>query len=162
MVLPQLIPRHAAEAVRIALTRFPAVGIVGPRQCGKSTLMRELLFGDRDDVRVLDLERPRDRSRLDRAEDYLESLAALTVVLDEVQVRPELFTVLRPLIDDDRRPGRFVLLGSASPELVRGARSRRSPRRCRRSRSCTSTRRTPAARSTWSSSATAGGWPAWK
>ncbi len=117
----QLIPRNATEFVHEAMERFPAVGIVGPRQCGKSTLVRDLLFGDRDDVRVLDLERPRDLSRLERAEDYLESLGALTVVLDEVQVRPELFAVLRPLIDADRRPGRFVLLGSASPELVRGA-----------------------------------------
>ena len=118
---PSLLPRNATSRIRQALDRFPVVGIIGPRQCGKSTLVRDLLFGERTDVRILDLERQRDLARLERAEDYLESLAGQTVVIDEVQVRPDLFRVLRPLVDDRRRPGRFVLLGSASPELVRGA-----------------------------------------
>ena len=109
------------DELRRRLTLFPVLGIVGPRQVGKTTLVRRQLFGDDEQVTYLDLENPRDLRRLDEAFDYLESRADHTVVIDEVQVRPDLFRLLRPLVDADRRPGRFVLLGSASPTLMRGA-----------------------------------------
>ena len=117
----ELLPRAITERLQMALRRFPVVGIVGPRQVGKTTLVREQLFVGRADVRFLDLENPRDRRLLDEPYDYLESLSGLTVVIDEVQLMPELFALLRPLVDADRRPGRFVLLGSASPRLMRDA-----------------------------------------
>lgn len=103
------------------LASFPAVGIIGPRQAGKTTFVRRQLLEGRRDVVELDLEDPRDRAKLSDPIDYLERRADQTVVLDEVQLMPELFSVLRPLIDANRRPGRFILLGSASPGLIRGA-----------------------------------------
>ncbi len=114
---------RAAEAdVLAALARFPAVSLLGPRQCGKSTLARALakrLAGEGRRVEHLDLERPSHLAKLRDPERYLGRHAGDLVCIDEVQRAPELFAVLRALIDDDRRPGRFLLLGSASPTLLR-------------------------------------------
>lgn len=110
------IPREAdAKRVRDALGRAPAVLLTGPRQAGKTSLVRRLLGAERS--HVFDLEDPRDQARLADPMLALEGLAG-TVVIDEAQRMPELFPTLRVLIDQDRRPGRFLLLGSASPELV--------------------------------------------
>ena len=118
----QLTGRSLTQRLRRLLQIFPAVGLVGPRQVGKSTLVRELLFGAHESVVYIDLERAADRALLDEPARYLTAASAgATVVIDEVQTMPALFTALRPIIDADRRPGRFVLLGSASPELLRGA-----------------------------------------
>ena len=118
-----VIPRDSEAYVKKLAGIFPAVGIIGPRQVGKTTLVRELTdLGDGRESIYLDLEAPRDRARLERdAFAFLEERAGYRVVIDEVQVMPELFSVLRPVIDADRRPGRFLLLGSASPQLIRGA-----------------------------------------
>ncbi len=104
-----------------ALGYFPAVCLTGPRQCGKTSLAKRLGAARPDSV-YLDLERPADRRRLEDADAYLESLAGRLVILDEVQHLPDLFPVLRGLIDRDRRPGRFLLLGSVSPQLLRQSR----------------------------------------
>ena len=80
-----LVGRAAVRRVQSSLERFPVVGIVGPRQVGKTTLVRELLFAGRDDVKFLDLENPRDRQLLEEPYDYLEAQADLTVVIDEVR-----------------------------------------------------------------------------
>jgi hypothetical protein len=112
-----MIPRAYDAALRGLLRRFPAVTILGPRQCGKTTFIRKALPG----WRHLDLERPADATPL--AADPEARLGQLGdhVVLDEAQRVPEMFPVLRGLIDERRpRNGRFVLLGSASPSLVRG------------------------------------------
>jgi hypothetical protein len=112
-----VIPRRYEAALRTALRRFPAVTILGPRQCGKTTFIRRAL----PDWSYLDLERPADATPL--AADPEARLAQLGehVILDETQRLPEVFPVLRGLIDRRRsRKGRFVLLGSASPSLVRG------------------------------------------
>ena len=111
-----LIDRPADEArLRAALARSPVVVLTGPRQAGKSTLARTVVAPDR--AHMFDLERPDDRARL--AEPTL-ALADLpnTVVIDEAQAAPALFPELRALVDDDRRPGRFLVIGSASPDLV--------------------------------------------
>lgn len=97
---------------------FPAVALLGPRQVGKSTLARSIVKAG--DV-FLDLERPADLARLRDAEAYLATVSDRLVVIDEAQRMPELFPVLRVLIDQDRRPGRFLLLGSAAPSLRRQA-----------------------------------------
>ncbi len=104
------------DSVRRALDRAPVVVLSGPRQCGKTTLARELL--DPDSVNYFDLEDPASLARLDEPMTALRGLEGL-VVIDEVQRRPELFPVLRVLVD--RRPSKasFLILGSASGELER-------------------------------------------
>jgi len=110
-----MIHRRFGPALRRLLRNFPAVTILGPRQCGKTTFIRQALPG----WTCLDLDRPSDAIPL--SADPEARLAALGdhVVLDEAQRIPELFPVLRSIIDRDRKKnGRFVLLGSVSPELV--------------------------------------------
>jgi predicted AAA+ superfamily ATPase len=99
-----------------ALRRSPAVCLLGPRQSGKTTLARELLTSDSENY--FDLERPTSLRRLEDPETSLGELRGL-VVIDEVQRRPDLFPILRVLIDRPRSPARFLLLGSASPALLR-------------------------------------------
>ena len=101
--------------LRQALAEAPVVLLTGPRQAGKSTLAREVVKPE--PRHVFDLEDPRDLARL--AEPTLAlSGSRHTIVLDEAQHRPDLFPILRVLVDEDRRPGRFLVLGSASPDLV--------------------------------------------
>ncbi len=97
---------------------YPAVLLLGPRQVGKTTLAR-MLARERPDAIFLDLERAADRARLAEPELFFARHRGSLVVLDEVQFMPELFTHLRPEIDAERRPGRFLLLGSAAGELLR-------------------------------------------
>ena len=99
----------------------PIVGLPGPRQAGKTTLAR--MIADtlpETDVHVFDLESPADLARLTNPELALSPLQGL-VVLDEIQRMPELFPVLRVLADRPETPARFLILGSASPELLKGA-----------------------------------------
>ena len=118
-----MIKRDLAPALRASLRQFPVVAVVGPRQVGKTTLARTLV-GKPGQAVYLDLERPSDAAKLSDAESYLEPLADRLVILDEVQRRPDLFPLLRSLVDAKRRNGRFLLLGSASPDLSRqGAQS---------------------------------------
>ncbi len=111
--------RSVEQSIREDLRYTPAVGIVGPRQVGKTTLARHLVADHAHEW--FDLQRPEHRRRLENAELLLPTLADRLVVVDEIQLMPSLFGLLRPLIDADRRPGRFLLLGSASPGLMRGA-----------------------------------------
>ncbi|KPQ07046.1 MAG: ATPase with DUF4143 domain [Algoriphagus marincola HL-49] len=99
------------------LSIFPAVGLLGPRQVGKTTLVKNLKL-EKDSL-YLDLEKASDRAKLVDTELFLKAHADKTVILDEIQLMPELFAELRSLIDEQREPGRFILLGSASPELIR-------------------------------------------
>ena len=108
-----------------SLKTFPVVGLVGPRQVGKTSLARQLvadLSQTKDPIApsavMLDLERPSDLAKLTEPELFLEPLANRLVVLDEVQLRPDLFPVLRALVDAQRTPGRFLILGSAAPALI--------------------------------------------
>lgn len=101
------------------MRQFPALALLGPRQVGKTTLARSIAHDL--DGQYFDLERPSDRLKLSDPELALGPLADRLVVLDEVQRTPGMFEVLRPLIDDQRRPGRFLLLGSASPDLLHQA-----------------------------------------
>lgn len=101
--------------LRQALATVPVVVLTGPRQVGKSTLARLVVDPPRE--RMFDLEDPRDLARLAEPSLALSGLHG-TVVIDEAQRVPELFPILRVLVDEDRRPGRFLVLGSASPDLV--------------------------------------------
>ncbi len=106
------------KAVEVALARSPAAALLGPRQCGKTTLARRIMERHAGAVRF-DLEDPIDLARLDNPRLALGRASGL-VVIDEVQRKPDLFEVLRVLIDRPDNPARFLLLGSASPALVRG------------------------------------------
>ena len=114
-----MIARQLEKNVTQALGKFPVVALVGARQVGKTTLARALQEEAVCDSIYLDLERPTDMARLEVPELYLEMHADELVILDETQRMPGLFPVLRSLVDADRRNGRFLLLGSASPDLVR-------------------------------------------
>ena len=99
-----------------ALTRSRVVALIGPRQCGKTTLARE--FVPADSMNYFDLEDPISLARLDQPMTALQGLTGL-VVIDEIQRRPELFPLLRVLCDRTPLPARFLILGSASPAMLR-------------------------------------------
>lgn len=104
-----------ADRLGRALGEAPIVLLTGPRQCGKSTLARTVIDPPRS--HHFDLEDPRDAARLTEPTLALARSDG-TIVIDEAQHRPDLFPILRVLADEDDRPGRFLLLGSASPSLV--------------------------------------------
>lgn len=115
-----MIPRHAQALLTELLRTNAAVVLLGPRQVGKTTLARGIEWPA--GVVYLDLERPADRRRLDDADAYLRAQSPSLVILDEVHRAPELFPILRGVIDDNRRAGhrsgQFLLLGSASLDLM--------------------------------------------
>lgn len=113
-----MIYRKLLHSIQHSLNDFPAVVLLGPRQVGKTTLAK-IVANARTDSLYLDLERPSDLAKLSDPELFLSRHAKQLVVLDEIQRHPELFAVLRSLIDENRSPGRFLLLGSAAPELLR-------------------------------------------
>lgn len=110
---------QAMTRVRASFAVHPAVAIEGPRQCGKTTLAQALAAKDEGPVAWFDLDDPADMQRLAHPEQTLRPLRGL-VVIDEAQRRPELFPLLRVLLDRPGTPARFLLTGSASPALVRG------------------------------------------
>jgi predicted AAA+ superfamily ATPase len=119
----RVIPRLLEQEVRRRLGASAAVALLGPRQVGKTTLARELSASWPAGAVYLDLERPADRRRLDDADSFLRAQAPRLVVLDEVHRLTGLFEILRGVIDDNRRSGnrtgQFLLLGSASLDLIR-------------------------------------------
>jgi predicted AAA+ superfamily ATPase len=112
------IRKQYLRAIAAGVEETPVTILLGPRQCGKTTLARDFA-ASRADTIFFDLENPRDFARLTDPLLALEKLTGL-VVLDEVQRRPELFAVLRVLADRQPLPARFLLLGSASPDIVSG------------------------------------------
>ncbi|SOD78726.1 ATP-binding protein [Spirosoma fluviale] len=107
----------ATEFVELIADR-PVVALVGPRQVGKTTLVRSLTGQFSAQSIYLDLESTQDLNRLQDAELYLSERQDKLIILDEIQRMPQLFPLLRSLIDRHRVAGRFVLLGSASPQLL--------------------------------------------
>jgi uncharacterized protein len=102
--------------IETALRRSRVTALLGPRQCGKTTLARE--FVPSDSINYFDLEDPESLARLDQPKLALENLTGL-VVIDEIQRKPELFPLLRVLADRQPNPAKFLVLGSAAPELLR-------------------------------------------
>jgi predicted AAA+ superfamily ATPase len=101
------------------LEKFPVVCIVGPRQIGKTTLAKEISGLLEKETVYLDLENPRDENKLSDPVLFFEANQDKCVIIDEVQRNKQIFPVLRSMVDRHRIAGRFILLGSASPELIR-------------------------------------------
>ena len=112
------IPRSGESDLQQSLRANPVTAVLGPRQAGKSTLVRHCLAG-RNNALILDLDLPSDLRRLNDAELFLREHADRLICIDEIQLKPDLFPLMRALVDLDRRPGRFVILGSASRDLIR-------------------------------------------
>ncbi|MGA2151821.1 MAG: ATP-binding protein [Geobacteraceae bacterium] len=108
-------PQYLA-ALSAALKRSPVTALLGPRQCGKTTLAR-MIAGEQDS-HYFDLESPSDRQRLQNPELLLSSLSGL-VIMDEIQLVPELFSILRVLVDRPGHEVRYLVLGSASAQIVK-------------------------------------------
>jgi uncharacterized protein len=113
-----MIPRpRPLDQLAQALRFFPVAALLGPRQCGKTTLARR--FAERERSTYFDLENPVHRRRLSAPLTVLEELSGL-IIIDEIQRQPELFELIRVLVDRPDSASRFLLLGSASPDPVRG------------------------------------------
>ena len=109
--------RAIEKKINRLLVMFPVVAIVGPRQCGKSTLVKQL----RPDWKYYDLESPDDYQLISSDPVAFFALNTENVIIDEAQQYPDLFRVLRGVIDSDRKKkGRFILTGSSSPDIVKG------------------------------------------
>lgn len=115
-----MIKRIIQEELATLLQTFPAVALLGPRQVGKTTLTRELLKNSLNQVIYFDLENDEDIARMQNPAFLFEQFQDACIVLDEIQRMPDLFRQLRPIIDQHRKAGRFILTGSASPALVKG------------------------------------------
>jgi predicted AAA+ superfamily ATPase len=115
-----MIARHIQVAVVNSLRTYPVVSLLGSRQVGKTTLAKAIMKSVKNAV-YLDLELPSDWNKLEEAELYLGEFRNRLVIIDEIQRKPSLFPVMRALVDQNRVGGRFLILGSASPDLLRHA-----------------------------------------
>ena len=111
------LPRNLYEIAKARLTRYPVVAVLGARQCGKSTIAKQLIR-ERNSL-YLDLESLADLNKLQDPEIFFEINKGQLICLDEIQRRPELFPVLRSIVDQRSRPGQLLILGSASRDLIR-------------------------------------------
>ena len=112
------IPRHINDTIQLRLEHFPAVALLGARQVGKTTIAGMIIDKVPQSV-YLDLERPADLNKLSDAEAFFQHFSNRMICLDEIQRVPELFSVLRGVIDRNQRNGQFLILGSASRDLIR-------------------------------------------
>ena len=115
-----MITRKLQAEISRLMRDSPAVAILGSRQVGKTTLAKQIGAAQKKQSIYLDLENPLDVRRLADPFTFLNDNKDKLVIIDEVQTIPSLYSVLRAVIDADRKNGRFILLGSASPELVKG------------------------------------------
>lgn len=113
------IQRAIEPEILSSLEHNPVTAILGPRQCGKSTLAKHIIENFSKEAIYLDLERPSDLRKLDDAEWFLETQKEKLICLDEIQRKPELFTTIRALVDEWGGNGHFLVLGSASRELIK-------------------------------------------
>lgn len=111
------IERYLTPQLVRRLKEVPAVAILGPRQVGKSTLARHVVSSYKNAI-YLDLEKPSDLNKLQDPEAFFDLNRKRLICLDEIQRAPELFAVLRGIIDENRRNGQFLILGSASRQLI--------------------------------------------
>lgn len=122
-IIARMIKREAKQDIAKLLEEFPAVGVLGPRQVGKTTLAEELAARINPEPIYLDLESPKDYAKLSEPESYFETHKGKLIILDEIQRAPELFQILRGVIDrrrrEGQRTGQFLILGSASLDLLK-------------------------------------------
>jgi predicted AAA+ superfamily ATPase len=116
-----MITRRIQHDINDSLKYFPVVAIIGPRQVGKTTLAMQIISDSEIPTLYLDLERQSDLFKLNDPELFFSQHSEKLVVIDEVQNKKELYPLLRALVDQTKRPGQFLLLGSASPELIRSS-----------------------------------------
>jgi len=114
-----MIKRRISKDISDSLSFFPVVAIIGPRQVGKTTLARIIIADTKLPTLYLDLEKQSDLFKLNDPELFFSQNTEKLIVIDEVQHKKELFPLLRALVDQTHKPGQFLLLGSASPELIR-------------------------------------------
>ncbi len=112
------VERKAFGSIKKSLKDVPVTAILGPRQCGKTTVVK-MLAKKRSDFLLLDMENPADVQALQDPAAFFDYYPNKTICIDEIQRKPELFPVLRYSVDKNRRNGRFIVLGSASPQLIR-------------------------------------------
>jgi predicted AAA+ superfamily ATPase len=115
MYIHRIIENSVIESIR----NFPVTAVIGPRQCGKSTLVKYIASVLESEVLYLDLERPSDLQKLENAEWFLSSQKDKLICIDEIQRKPDLFPLIRSLVDEWDKPGCFVVLGSASRDLLK-------------------------------------------
>lgn len=114
-----MIARSLEKQILQSLKDFPVVGLIGSRQVGKTTLAKKISREMDKDALYLDLELPSDLNKLKEPELFLQQYFDSLVIIDEIQRVPELFPVLRALVDQKRTNSRFLILGSASPDLIK-------------------------------------------
>lgn len=112
-----MIKRKIETEFQESISQFPITGLIGPRQVGKTTLAKSASY-ETDSI-YLDLEKISDLAKLNDPELFFEENQDKTIILDEIHHLPDLFPLIRAMVDTHRQPGRFVILGSASPELLR-------------------------------------------
>jgi uncharacterized protein len=115
-----MINRTSTKELSALMKQFPAVVILGARQVGKTTLAKQVAEKLGNKCVYFDLEKQSDRNKLADIESTLMAVTKKCVIVDEAQTMPELYTALRPLIDEYRKPGRYLLLGSIAPHLIEG------------------------------------------
>lgn len=114
-----ILPRQIQSTIEKSLKESPAVGLLGSRQVGKTTLAKEIQKKIKNQAIYIDLELPSDINKLQAPELYLKEYEDRLVIIDEIQRMPDLFPLLRALIDQKQKNGRFLILGSASPDLIK-------------------------------------------
>lgn len=117
-----MIKRSLQKEIEKLIKAFPAIVVLGPRQVGKTTLMKQVAKNSKRKSLYLDLEKTSDYETLKRdAQEYLLSYKDDCILIDEIQRMPQLFPLLRAVIDEKRKAGRFLITGSAAPDLLKGA-----------------------------------------
>ena len=114
-----MIKRNLEKQIILSLDDFPAVGIIGPRQIGKTTLAKVIKEKYNKNAIYLDLELPSDLNKLNEPELYFNQYQDHLIIIDEIQIMPSLFPLLRSLIDKNKKNARFLILGSANPLLLK-------------------------------------------
>lgn len=118
-MMKQIFPRRYTDEIIKLSNYFPAVGVIGARQVGKTTITKLLENKLLKPIHRIDLELSSDINKLENAELYLSRLSDKCVIIDEIQHKPELFPLLRALIDRSNESCQFIITGSASPDLLR-------------------------------------------
>ena len=114
-----MIERFQTKELIKQVDNFPVVGIIGPRQCGKTTLAKYIIPFLKKECIYLDLENPADLLLLSDPGLFFDNNSDKCIILDEIQKKQELFDIIRSYVDKKRMPGRFIILGSANPHLLK-------------------------------------------